>query len=62
MGKEKPKKAPSAIARDVFKSSEEFLRLCHGVTSGQYLENRIVSAFLSGWEACEQSKRVKLRK
>ena len=43
-----------AKARDAFLESEEGQELCKGQTHGLYLENRIIHAFIAGWEAAKK--------
>ena len=47
-------------AKDIenfFHRTQRGEKLCEGEASGQYLRNRLETAFKAGWEACE--KRVK---
>ncbi len=43
-----------AKARDKFLQSKDGKKCLQGETGGQYLENRIVSAFLAGWHSKEE--------
>jgi len=47
-------KHPSAIARDKWLASKDGQECTNGTTWGQYLENRLVRAFLAGWDAAKK--------
>lgn len=51
-----------AKARDEFFKTEEGVTLCQGTTSGDYLRNRLETAFIAGWDLCvvAQSKHKSL--
>lgn len=44
-------RSPLAVARDEWLASEEGRTCCDGTAHGQYLENRLVMAFIAGWDA-----------
>lgn len=50
-------RTPIAIARDKWLLSEEGKRALDGSATGQYLENRLVLAFLAGWNAHGEASR-----
>lgn len=47
-----------AKARDKWFASKEGEKCCEGMTSGQYLQNRLESAFIAGWDAREKHKQA----
>jgi len=47
-------KSALAKARDEWLNSEEGKRCCEGTTEGQYLQNRLVLAFLEGWKFSDE--------
>ena len=50
---------PLAKARDRWLESKEGIACCECRAEGQYLRNRLESAFISGWNACEIGPRPK---
>jgi len=49
-------KSQLAQSRDNWLQSEEGEKCCEGQAEGQYLRNRIIEAFIAGWDAHEQSQ------
>ena len=48
-------KSPLAKAREkYFDRTSEGVVACEGKTEGKYLRNRLESAFIAGWDACEK--------
>jgi hypothetical protein len=50
-------KSDLAKARDNWLQSEEGKNCCDGTAAGPYLETRIRTAFIAGWDAYEISQR-----
>ena len=46
-------KSSLAKARDAWLKSKEGKTCCQGQASGQYLRNRLVEAFIAGWDTCK---------
>ena len=47
-------KSQLAKAKDKWLLSAEGEAACHGIASGQYLRNRLVTAFLAGYNVAEE--------
>jgi hypothetical protein len=50
-------RSPIAKARDAWLESPEGKRCSEGRAEGQYLENRLVTAFIAGWTAAQLAER-----
>ncbi len=50
-------KSALAKARDRWLASDTGKSCCAGKTEGQYLQNRLEKAFITGWDARERSTR-----
>ena len=52
-------RSPLAKARDRWLLSKEGTRAQHGYANGQYLANRLVEAFIAGWDAHLKDSKLK---
>jgi hypothetical protein len=51
-------RTPIALARDQWLESDEGKRCSEGTTSGKGLENRLMCAFVAGWNAREKQEKA----
>ena len=51
-------KSVLAKARDKWLVSDEGKKCCEDQASNQFLRNRLVSAFIAGWDACEKQNKL----
>lgn len=52
-------KSSLAKARDEWLASSEGYKCSHGTATGQYLSNRLIRAFIAGWDACKKQEKIK---